>query len=128
MVSYAKDFELGPHLRLNTSVRQIKFEDVRQQWAIEVDGKDMHYSDKVVVAIGGMTSLPNIPIIGGIEKFKGISLHSRAFKKPEQFTGKRVMVVGFGNTAADTATALANVAGKVYLAHRNGARIVGCKT
>lgn len=51
-------------------------------------------------------------------------MHSRAFKKPWEFAGKRVMVVGFGNTAADTATALANVAKTVYIAHRNGARIV----
>ena len=84
----------------------------------------MQYFDKVVIAIGGMTSLPNIPLIEGLEKFKGTILHSRAFKKPEEFAGKRVMVVGFGNTAADTATVLANVAEKVYIAHRNGARIV----
>lgn len=77
-----------------------------------------------MVAIGGMTSLPNVPVIEGLEKFSGTALHSRAFKKPEQLAGKRVMVVGFGNTAADTATALANVAEKVYIAHRNGARIV----
>ena len=34
------------------------------------------------------------------------------------------MVAGFGNTAADTATALADLAEKVYIARRNGARIV----
>lgn len=84
----------------------------------------MQHFDKVIIAIGGLTSLPNVPNIDGLERFRGTTLHSRAFKKPEQFADKRVMVVGFGNTAADAATALANVAKKVYIAHRNGARIV----
>lgn len=84
----------------------------------------MQYFDKVVIAIGGLTGLPKLPNVEGLNLFKGQSLHSQAFKEPESFSGKRVMVVGFGNTAADTATALARVAEKVYIAHRNGARIV----
>lgn len=124
LVSYANHFRLEPHLRLNTSVRQIKFDDVRQQWTVEAEGKGSQNFDKLVLAIGGLTTLPNIPKIEGIDLFKGTTLHARAFKKPEDFRGKRVVVVGFGNTAADTATALANVAQKVYIAHRNGARMV----
>ncbi|KAJ8108380.1 hypothetical protein OPT61_g8212 [Boeremia exigua] len=124
LVSYAEHFKLQSHLRLNSPVRQVKFDDVRQQWTVSFENKEAEYFDKVVVAIGGMTSLPNIPTVEGIELFEGTSLHSRAFKKPKDFKGKRVMVVGFGNTAADTATALANVAEKVYIAHRNGARVL----
>ena len=124
LVSYANHFRLGHHLRLNTTVNRITFDNARHQWAVQIEGRDVQHFDKVVIAIGGLTSLPNVPIIEGLEKFKGTTLHSRAFKKPEDFAGKRVMVVGFGNTAADTATALANVAEKIYIAHRNGARIV----
>lgn len=126
LVSYADHFRLGPLLRLNTTVDHIVFNDVRHQWAIQIEGeKDVQYFDKLIIAIGGLTSLPNIPKIQGLKHFKGTALHSRAFKKSVDFKGKRVMVVGFGNTAADTATALANVAEKVYIAHRNGARVVG---
>lgn len=109
---------------MNTSVSQVKYDDTRHQWAIEVEDAEAQYFDKLVVAIGGVTTLPNVPKVEGIELFKGTILHARAFKKPENFRGKRVMVVGFGNTAADTATALADVAQKVYIAHRNGARLV----
>lgn len=34
------------------------------------------------------------------------------------------MLVGFGNSAADTSTQLVGVASKIYLAHRHGARIL----
>jgi len=113
LVSYAEHFNLGTHLRLNATVNQITFIDDRHQWAVDIEGEDVQHFDKVVIAIGGMTSLPNTPKTGGLDKFTGTALHSRAFKKPESFAGKRVMVVGFGNTAADTATALAGLVEKV---------------
>jgi dimethylaniline monooxygenase (N-oxide forming) len=71
-----------------------------------------------------MIGLPNIPSIEGLGKFEGTSIHAQAFKRPENFANKRVMVVGFGNSAADTATQLVGVADKVYLAHRHGARVL----
>lgn len=111
-------------IRLNTSVHHVKHDDTHKKWAITIDSETVEYFDKVIIAIGGLTSLPNLPKVDGLNLFKGQSLHSIAFKRPEDFSGKRVMVVGFGNTAADTATALAKVAEKVYVAHRNGARVV----
>lgn len=43
---------------------------------------------------------------------------------PEVLAGKRVMILGFGNTAADMATELSKIASQVYLSHRHGAIIV----
>jgi dimethylaniline monooxygenase (N-oxide forming) len=51
-------------------------------------------------------------------------MHVKAFKCPSDFTNKRVMVVGFGNSAADTSTQLVGHASKIYLSHRHGARIL----
>jgi cation diffusion facilitator CzcD-associated flavoprotein CzcO len=48
--------------------------------------------------------------------------------RPEQWAGKRVLVVGFGNTAADIAGVLVNTAKKVYLSHRRGAIVVSEET
>jgi dimethylaniline monooxygenase (N-oxide forming) len=39
-------------------------------------------------------------------------MHVKAFKCPSDFTNKRVMVVGFGNSAADTSTQLVGHASK----------------
>lgn len=44
--------------------------------------------------------------------------------RPEGWAGKRVLVVGFGNTAADIAGVLVGVATHVYLSHRSGAIVV----
>ncbi|KAJ4985411.1 hypothetical protein SVAN01_09071 [Stagonosporopsis vannaccii] len=123
LLSYAEHFRLESYLRLNTLVRQIRHDDVRHQCANEIDDREVQCFYILVIAIGGLTTLPNIRKIERIELFKGIKLHARASKKHEEFRGKRVVVVGFGNTAADMAAALANVAYMIYISHREGARM-----
>lgn len=49
--------------------------------------------------------------------------HSLVFR-PELFKGKKVVVVGMGNTGADTAAALCGHADKVWVSHNHGALVV----
>lgn len=51
--------------------------------------------------------------------FKGQYLHSREYKDVEAFRGKRVLVVGLGNTGGDLSVELSRVAAKVQF--RGGA-------
>ncbi|CAN9370583.1 unnamed protein product [Alternaria alternata] len=113
LIDYTKHFKLGPYMRLSTSIEQITFNEGRQQWVLNIQGGDEEYYDKVVVAIGGMIGKANLPVVEGIERFAGSSVHSQGFKRPKDYENKRVMVVGFSNSAADTATQLVGVANKV---------------
>lgn len=50
----------------------------------------------------------------GIEsRFKGQQLHSREYREVQTFRGKRVLVVGIGNTGGDLSVELSRVAAKV---------------
>lgn len=124
LVSYMEHFKLEPYVRLNTCIEKIMFDEEGQKWVVGFGGGEKEYFDKVVVAIGGMIGKANMPNVDGIEKFGGISVHSQVFKRPMDYEGKKVMVVGFSNSATDTATQLVGVAEKVYMAHRHGSRIV----
>lgn len=124
LLSYAKHFNLEPHFRLNVQIEQVTFDDDRQQWTIKIEGEDDKFFDKVLVAIGGVVGQPNMPSIPGLDKFAGQSIHARSFKRPSDFSNKRVMVVGFGNSAADTCTQLVGHSSKIYLSHRHGAHIL----
>lgn len=44
--------------------------------------------------------------------------------RPSDFKDKRVLVLGMGNSAADTSTQLISHAKDIYLSHRGGAKIV----
>lgn len=52
----------------------------------------------------------------GIEsRFKGQCLHSREYRDEQEFRGKRVLVIGIGNTGGDLSVELSHVAAKVQL-------------
>ncbi|KAJ9655936.1 hypothetical protein H2198_005284 [Neophaeococcomyces mojaviensis] len=127
--SYADHFNLRHHLRLSTMIQSVKRDDVKAKWVLQIQptgGRqpaEPQEFDKLIVAVGPH-STPVIPNLEGKEDFKGQILHSIAFKDPSSFNAKRVMVVGIGNTAADTATALVSHASSVFLAHRHGAAVL----
>ncbi|KAI8168020.1 Monooxygenase [Colletotrichum sp. SAR 10_70] len=80
-------------------------------------------SKRVIIATG-MNQTPNYPEIKGIQSFPGRQVHSKSFKRPEEFKGKRVLVVGFGNSGADTAVSLIGHAKNIYISHREGAYVI----
>lgn len=53
------------------------------------------------------------PFLAGIEKFKGQYFHSRDYKNPESFCGKRVIVIGIGNSGGDLAVEISHTAKQV---------------
>jgi dimethylaniline monooxygenase (N-oxide forming) len=49
----------------------------------------------------------------GIDKFKGQYFHSRDYKTAEEWRGKRVVVIGIGNSGGDIAVELSRVTKQV---------------
>lgn len=64
------------------------------------------------------------PAIPGAGAFGGEQIHSHHYRTPEPFTGRRVLVLGIGNSACDIATECSQVAARTLLAVRRGAHIV----
>lgn len=54
------------------------------------------------------------------ESFKGQIIHSKQYKKPDQLIGKKVLVIGGGNSACDIATEAARFAKESHLSIRRG--------
>jgi hypothetical protein len=64
------------------------------------------------------------PALPGAGTYTGRQLHSHHYRGPEPYVGRRVLVVGLGNSACDIATECAPVAARTFLAVRRGAHIV----
>ncbi|SPN99128.1 related to flavin depend monooxygenase that catalyses the oxidation of rubrofusarin to 9-hydroxyrubrofusarin [Cephalotrichum gorgonifer] len=121
---YVDHFDLRPMFRLATPVRYVTRDPESSKWAVTLESSgEVLLFDKVVVATG-INNQPTFPQIKGMEKFQGEILHSRDYKGPERFEGKRVVVVGLGNSGGDTSTSLVGYAKKVYLSHRVGSYII----
>jgi len=71
----------------------------------------------IVIAAGGGSFQPKRPPIAGIEAYEGTSVHY-AVRKIEAFRGKRILIVGGGDSALDWTLNLHPVASHVTLLHR----------
>jgi thioredoxin reductase (NADPH) len=71
----------------------------------------------VLVAAGAGAFGPNRPPIENIEAYEGRSVFY-SVRVPERFRGKRVVIAGGGDSAADWAVILADIAASVTIVHR----------
>ncbi|XP_056271504.1 flavin-containing monooxygenase 5-like isoform X2 [Pseudoliparis swirei] len=129
---YAQAFHLLQHVHFETSVvsvRQTADFAATGRWEVETEGsagrRDAGVFDAVMVCTGHYTR-PHLPLgdFPGIESFGGRYFHSWDYRSAEGLQGKRVLVVGVGNSGGDIAVDASRVAEKVYLSTRSGAWVV----
>ena len=114
--SFALAFGLYDKVRFNTPVEGVdKDEDGR--WIVTLsNGERRRYL--ALVCATGCNWDPNMPEIKG--HFSGEIRHSVTYRHPEEFKGKRVMIVGAGNSGADIACDAAANADKAFISLRRG--------
>ncbi|XP_054419266.1 flavin-containing monooxygenase 5 isoform X5 [Pteronotus mesoamericanus] len=128
---YAKEFDLLKYIKFKTTVCSVKKQpdfSTSGQWEVvtESEGRrEVNVFDGVMVCTGHHTNA-HLPLesFPGIETFKGQYFHSRDYKSPERFTGKRVIIIGIGNSGGDLAVEISHVAKQVFLSTRRGAWII----
>jgi cation diffusion facilitator CzcD-associated flavoprotein CzcO len=117
---YAKTFDIRPHF--GEEMREIsRWKDGR--WLVR-SASGCEWLAKEVVIATGVNRVPNRPRFEGEERFQGKILHSCHYKKAAPYKGRRVLVVGMGNTGAEIALDLAEHGADAYLSVRNPVNIV----
>lgn len=76
------------------------------------------------VVATGYNREPNVPAWPGQERFRGRIVHSAQYRDARPFVGRRVLVVGIGNTGAEIALDLAENGARAAVAVRGGVNIV----
>jgi dimethylaniline monooxygenase (N-oxide forming) len=94
-------------------------------WTIELDNGEKRSYDALLVANGHHWNprWPE-PAFPGSESFEGTQLHAHSYIDNSIFAGKRVVVLGMGNSAMDIAVESSYVAERTYLSARQGVWIV----
>ena len=64
------------------------------------------------------------PAFPGSEDFEGEQIHVHHYREPDVLVGKRVLVLGIGNSAVDIAVESSRIADRTFLAMRRGAWIL----
>jgi thioredoxin reductase (NADPH) len=84
---------------------------------VKTDGGKLFECKIIVIAAGGGSFQPKRPPIPGIEPYEGHSVHY-AVRKMDVFRGKKILIVGGGDSALDWTLNLAPIASHLTLLHR----------
>jgi len=91
-------------------------------WTVRTSGADIGAT--AVVMATGIVSAPRMPTFAGLERFRGRVMHSVDYRRPSGFQGRRVLVVGVGNSGGEIGSELATFGAEVTVAVRTGANVV----
>lgn len=79
---------------------------------------DTIHAKAIIIAAGAGAFGPNRPPLEGLDAYERSGTVQYYVKKRADFTGKRIVVAGGGDSALDWALSLSDIAQKVYLVHR----------
>lgn len=115
---YAHYFGLYAHYQFSTRV--VEVQRLEKGWKLisERDGVQREWLVDGVLMANGTLHTPNQPPLPGT--FSGELMHSSAYRSAAVFAGKRVLVLGCGNSACDIAVDAVHRAASVDLSVRRG--------
>jgi dimethylaniline monooxygenase (N-oxide forming) len=121
LTAYANAFGLTRHLHFGTNVEAVSA-DPLGGWTVRVrdahGSREEHYD--AVAVCSGLHQHPHVPSFPGMETFTGRLMHGAEYRRPAQVAGKKVLVVGAGESGADLVAEVARNAAETVLSLRRG--------
>jgi putative flavoprotein involved in K+ transport len=115
-IEYLRSYETKYNLPVQRGVNVLDLRKQDDEFLIETS--DGLYRAKAVVSATGTFANPFIPEVAGRELFKGQLIHSSQYKNPEKFIGKRVAIVGEGNSGAQILAEISKVAETIWVTQK----------
>ncbi|WP_396911415.1 flavin-containing monooxygenase [Mycolicibacterium sp.] len=110
----------------STTCVSASYDEGEQRWTVEVNrnGEPVTLRPVQLVLATGMSGKPSIPTLPGQEVFRGDQHHSSHHPGPDQYVGKRVVVIGSNNSAHDICKALYEKYVDVTMVQRSSTHVV----
>jgi len=121
--SYADHFGLRERIHFRSEVTAVESEPSggwQVTWQNRANGEHTQQRFAGVVIANGHNWVPKMPQYPGLESFTGELRHSADYKSADMLRGRRVLVIGAGNTGCDIAVEAAQHAGSVLHSTRRG--------
>ncbi|GAA1927057.1 NAD(P)-binding domain-containing protein [Microbacterium aoyamense] len=115
---FADRFGITERFRFDTKVTSL--EPVGEGWMLRATARDGDLAQRYdgVILANGTLAEPNVPTFRG--EFTGELMHTSAYKSATQLTGKRVLIIGAGNSGCDIAVDAVHHAASVDMSVRRG--------
>jgi thioredoxin reductase len=124
---FVDHFGLREKIRFQTEVLSVEPRDGEWEVAfVGPDGERQTDRYRAVLVANGHHWDPRWPepTFPGAEEFSGEQMHVHHYREPDVLPGKRVLVLGLGNSAADIAVESSRIADATFLAMRRGAYVL----
>ena len=98
------------------------YDDAKGRWTVTLrraDGSKRTMHPRHVVMATGVSGIAHIPAIPTLDNFRGTLVHSSRYEDGENWTGKRAIVIGTGNSGHDIAQDLHSSGAEVTLVQRS---------
>ena len=110
--------DLRRDIQFETRVTSAVFDEASERWSIGTERGDQIEARYCVMATGCL-SVPNMPRIKGLERFKGRWVHTADWPREEiDFKGKRVGVIGTGSSGVQAIPVIAEEAAHLTVFQR----------
>jgi len=125
---YTKVMELNYWSK--TTCQSAKYDETTKEWTVVVhrDGQEVVLRPKQLVLATGMSGKASLPKYPGMETFKGDQHHSSRHPGPDDYKGKKAVVIGSNNSAHDICAALWEGDVDVTMVQRSSTHIVRSDT
>jgi dimethylaniline monooxygenase (N-oxide forming) len=122
---YVDHFGFREKITFNTRVERVeRLDDGRFEVTTSSNGGQATSVYDVVLVGNGHHWDPRWPEPAFPGEFAGVEMHSHHYRDPSQFAGKRVVVVGGGNSGMDIARDAADAGSAAYLSLRRGVHVI----
>ena len=121
-VAYLRDYADRASLKVETDSDATELRRDGDGWIAVINGQEI--PGRAVVMATGIMSTPHKPELPGRESFEGEITHSVSYRRPDSIAGRRVLVVGAGNSGGEIASELGEAGFEVTILVRRGANVV----
>ncbi|CBI28073.3 unnamed protein product, partial [Vitis vinifera] len=108
--AYAKRFDIRPFF--NKTVVSAEFDPRSRLWQVKTRGfkkeEEIVYQCQWLIVATGENAEEVVPEIQGMNEFAGPIIHTSSYKSGDSYRGKRVLVVGCGNSGMEVCLDLCN--------------------
>ncbi|KAF3913302.1 hypothetical protein ABW20_dc0101630 [Dactylellina cionopaga] len=111
----------------STTLGASEYKDGKWSVKLSKNGEERTISPNHIILATGHSGEPNIPRFVDDDKFKGNVVHSSKWTAPERLKGKKVLIIGAGNTAHDIAQSLYSNGAFPTIVQRSSTHVISSK-
>ncbi len=110
IVKYLADYATQNNLKIEFNATVVKVSKINNKFVLTIQNGETYECNKLIIATGVSKSyIPPIPGIEYAEKYESFNID------PNQFKNKRVLIIGKGNSAFETANSLVETTSNIHL-------------